>query len=481
MTNVLTIREVKSRRYGTLRLQAEYVGGAVALLDTAVNLVASQIAYVGYSLAIGDPSRDALHYLGIGLIFNALFVLCARSRGAYSRDNLTNQWRQLRVLTLVHGGVFAFLALTAFTLKIGNTFSRGGILTFGLCSLIGILANHAWWIWKVRQSSRTGHSVFAPRRVLLIGSDDTLLREKTISQLQDNGFETVHAMVMPDRSASRDAVQSFFRNVSAMAKQRNAKEIMIVSRWRHIPFMLRSVEDLRVLPLSIRLVVDPFASDVARRPVQQIGDLITVEMQRAPMSWSEIAIKRGIDIVISGTALLVLSPLLVLTALAVKLDSRGPALFKQARLGFNGVPFKILKFRSMRVLEDGERVVQASRGDSRVTRVGRFIRRTSIDELPQLWNILRGDMSLVGPRPHAIAHDNHYEKHLSDYAFRQHVKPGLSGWAQVNGSRGETPTLDCMARRVSLDIWYINNRSLLLDLKILAMTALQLIRNKHIY
>lgn len=355
MTNVLTIRQVKSRRFGLMHLQAEYVGGAVALLDTAINLLASQVAYIGYSLAIGDASRDALHYLGIGLIFNALFILCARSRGAYSRDNLTNLWRQFRVLTLVHGGVFAFLALTAFTLKIGSTFSRGGILTFGVCSLLGILANHAWWSLKIRQSSRSGRSVFAPRRVLLIGSDDALLREQTIGQLRNSGFETVHAMALPDRLASRDVIDRFFRSVSAMAKQRDAKEILLVSRWRHIPFMMRSVDALRILPLPVRLVIDPFASEVARRPIQQIGDLVAIEMQRAPMSRSEVAIKRAIDIVVSGSALFLLSPLLVFVAFAIKLESRGPVLFKQARLGFNGVPFRILKFRSMRVLEDDHR------------------------------------------------------------------------------------------------------------------------------
>ena len=149
-------------------------------------------------------------------------------------------------------------------------------------------------------------------------------------------------------------------------------------------------------------------------------------------------------------------------------------LFVQSRCGFNGKPFRILKFRSMRVLEDGNVVTQAVRNDQRVTRVGRIIRKTSIDELPQLFNVLNGDMSLVGPRPHAVAHDTFYDDHINDYAIRQHVKPGLTGWAQVNGHRGLTPTIESMARRVEHDLWYIDNWSIWLDLKILALTVREL-------
>jgi lipopolysaccharide/colanic/teichoic acid biosynthesis glycosyltransferase len=146
-----------------------------------------------------------------------------------------------------------------------------------------------------------------------------------------------------------------------------------------------------------------------------------------------------------------------MVALAVRLDSRGPILFRQNRNGFNGRPFRIYKFRSMTVMEDGAVVTQAKRDDARVTRVGRFLRRSSLDELPQLLNVLKGDMSLVGPRPHALAHDDHYSGLLAEYAFRHHVKPGITGWAQVNGFRGETPTIDLMKRRIDLDLQYIAN------------------------
>jgi undecaprenyl-phosphate galactose phosphotransferase/putative colanic acid biosynthesis UDP-glucose lipid carrier transferase len=195
----------------------------------------------------------------------------------------------------------------------------------------------------------------------------------------------------------------------------------------------------------------------------------------------EQALKRSVDIFGAGTGLLLLSALMLATALLIKLDSRGPILFTQWRSGFNGRLFRIFKFRSMTVLEDGPVIRQATRNDSRCTRLGRWLRRTNIDELPQLFNVLRGEMSLVGPRPHAAAHDNEYERRIAAYAFRYHVKPGLTGWAQFNGYRGETRTLDLMSKRVELDLWYIKNWSIWLDLKILFGTLTREVWRSHGY
>jgi exopolysaccharide biosynthesis polyprenyl glycosylphosphotransferase len=189
------------------------------------------------------------------------------------------------------------------------------------------------------------------------------------------------------------------------------------------------------------------------------------------------ALKRAMDLAIASLALFFLLPLLLTVAIAIKLDSRGPVLFWQTRRGLYGRPFKILKFRTMTVLEDGSVVEQAKREDSRVTRLGRCLRRTSIDELPQLINVIRGEMSLVGPRPHALAHDDYYGRLIEDYSGRHDVKPGITGWAQINGARGETPELADMRRRVELDLWYVQRWSVGLDLKIIVVTAIQVIRS----
>jgi putative colanic acid biosynthesis UDP-glucose lipid carrier transferase len=183
----------------------------------------------------------------------------------------------------------------------------------------------------------------------------------------------------------------------------------------------------------------------------------------------------------AALGLLLLSPLLALVALLIKFDSPGPVLFRQTRLGFNGRPFKIFKFRTMNVLEDGAGLRQATPVDERTTSFGRWLRRMSIDELPQLFNVLKGDMSIVGPRPHAVAHDEQFERLISHYAYRRRMKPGITGFAQVNGYRGGTPKPNLMESRVKLDILYIENWSIWLDISIVARTLVEVVRGNNAY
>ena len=190
------------------------------------------------------------------------------------------------------------------------------------------------------------------------------------------------------------------------------------------------------------------------------------------------AVKRAVDIVVSLIAIISCLPIFLLVGIVVKLESPGPILFRQRRSGINGKEFFIFKFRTMNVHEDGANVTQARRDDLRVTRVGKYLRRSSMDELPQFLNVLRGDMSLVGPRPHALAHDDRYKVCVRDYVYRYNVKPGITGWAQVKGLRGETSSLEHMAERVRYDLWYINHWSLCLDLNILLRTCFEVFRDR---
>jgi len=190
-----------------------------------------------------------------------------------------------------------------------------------------------------------------------------------------------------------------------------------------------------------------------------------------PVGFTGTVVKRVFDIAASALLLLALSPLLLATALLIRLESPGPALFRQERMGFNGRSFMIYKFRSMRVMEDGRSMRQARKNDSRITRIGRVLRASSIDELPQLLNVLRGDMSLIGPRPHAVSHDSEMERMVTSYAHRNRIRPGISGWAQVNGFRGDTSTREKIEGRVAHDLYYIENWSLLLDLYIVFLTV----------
>ena len=193
------------------------------------------------------------------------------------------------------------------------------------------------------------------------------------------------------------------------------------------------------------------------------------------------SMKRGLDVIVAVFALVLLAPVLAVIALLVWADSGEPIIFRQTRLGLNGQPFNILKFRTMTVMENGDDVRQATRNDARVTRSGHFLRAFSLDELPQLWNVLRGEMSIIGPRPHARAHDEMYAKLIDCYTLRQTMKPGITGWAQVNGLRGETPELSDMRARVDYDIWYTANANIALDIEILFRTAFEVFRRRNAF
>ena len=197
--------------------------------------------------------------------------------------------------------------------------------------------------------------------------------------------------------------------------------------------------------------------------------------------WALRSTKRLLDLVIAVPALIVVAPLLMVLALLIRLDSAGPALFRQRRLGHRGRPFDILKLRTMTVQENGNAIEQARPDDERTTRMGRWLRAFSLDELPQLINVVKGEMSLVGPRPHAWAHDMLYGRLISDYNQRQQVKPGITGWAQIHGFRGATPTVEIMSRRVDLDVWYADHASLGLDLKILLRTPFEVLSRRNAY
>jgi undecaprenyl-phosphate galactose phosphotransferase/putative colanic acid biosynthesis UDP-glucose lipid carrier transferase len=220
------------------------------------------------------------------------------------------------------------------------------------------------------------------------------------------------------------------------------------------------------------------AETVARHDFSERGLTGFVRIQRSGLNKVESAAKRILDLFVTAIAIAILWPVLLLAAIAIKLDSEGPVIFQQRRNGLNGKEFVVYKFRTMTVLEDGPDIIQAGRGDRRVTRVGKFLRRSSIDELPQLLNVLKGDMSVVGPRPHAVAHNMKYRALVPGYDDRFSVKPGVTGWAQVNGLRGETATVHEMAKRVRADLWYINNWSFGLDLAILFRTCFEILREE---
>jgi putative colanic acid biosysnthesis UDP-glucose lipid carrier transferase len=259
-------------------------------------------------------------------------------------------------------------------------------------------------------------------------------------------------------------------SIRAFVSEHGVDRIMITLPMSQNPRILKLLDDLRDTTASVYFVPDFFMSDLIQARMDRMGGLPVLAVCESPFHGIDGSIKRLSDVVISLLAIVILSPVFLVTALAIAFTSPGPILFKQKRYGLDGKEIEVWKFRSMRVQEEGPSVVQAKRNDDRVTKVGRFIRKTSIDELPQFLNVLQGRMSVVGPRPHAVAHNELYRTIIKGYMVRHKVRPGITGLAQVNGARGETSAVADMAKRIDYDLSYLRDWSLQLDIKIILRT-----------
>lgn len=449
------------------------------LIDVVIILLVSVTAGVSYHLyEFGEPGNIFLFH-GQGVIVAVLFVTLEKSNDLYSVPALLKLNSQVRLITLKWIAVFLFLSAIAFTMKIGENFSRGTTISFAVAGLVTLIGTRIGW--KIVLTNRSVVRNFSGRSVALIVEEafafNPLLRESLLHQ----GMQFVHYFVMPiverDSQAQKDAIAK----IISLIRGSNIEEIVVAADVGHWPELSGLLSGLKVFPFPVNLIPLGPLSELFQQRTHLFGDGVAIEIQRGARTLFERSVKRLIDIVVAGTALILLTPLFLMSAIAIKLDSRGPIIFRQRRCGFNGIQFQILKFRTMSVQEDGQIIEQAKLDDARVTGVGSWLRRTSIDELPQLFNVLQGTMSIVGPRPHAVAHDTHFDKLIGKYAFRYHVKPGITGWAQVNGHRGRTVAVSDIERRVQFDLWYIGNWSLMLDLKIILMTAVEVVRGKNAY
>ena len=247
------------------------------------------------------------------------------------------------------------------------------------------------------------------------------------------------------------------------------------------PRILHILDELKDSTTSIYFVPDMFVTDLIQAHPDSVCGMPVISVCDTPFNGSDGAIKRLSDIVLATLILILITPLLIVIAAAIKFDSPGPVIFRQRRCGLDGDEIVVYKFRSMTVTEDGSNITQATQNDARVTPLGALLRRTSCDELPQFINVLQGRMSIVGPRPHALAHNELYRKLIKGYMVRHKVKPGITGWAQVNGFRGETKTLDKMQRRIDFDLDYLRNWSVRLDLYIIFKTISLVIKDQKAY
>jgi Undecaprenyl-phosphate glucose phosphotransferase len=448
-------------------------------IDTLIIFTTCILSGVAYHLQMVNTYGNLEQFAGFAAVATALFVMLAKSRNLYDLSELLNLKAQIRKVTLKWTIIFAFLTTVAFGMKVGDSFSRGATITFAVSGLLALIGMRV--VWRTLLADGLAVRRFSSRRIALIAEQSAAVDSGILETLTRHGLQLAQYFVLPADSDDSWRRKEVIAQAIASLRGSNVEEIVISADLDHWPEVNGLLSELRVLPLPVNLVPAGPLSDLFKLSSHTIGETVTIELQHGPRTLSQRLIKRAADIVLASAALLAFLPLLLVSAIAIKLDSRGPIIFRQWRRGFNGRPFQILKFRTMTVQEDGDTVIQAQQNDLRVTRVGNVLRRTSIDELPQLLNVLQGTMSLVGPRPHAMAHDSQFDKVVGNYAYRHHVKPGLTGWAQVNGYRGETRTVEDIEHRVKLDLWYIDNWTLGTDLKIIFMTVAELARGKNAY
>ena len=325
-----------------------------------------------------------------------------------------------------------------------------------------------------------------PQRAIIVGMNDqgvalaSRVGETPYSRIEFYGF-------FDDRDMSRLAASGDFRLLGNLAdlprfvREKNIQLIYLSIPMASQPRILQVLDDLKDSTASIFFVPDMFITDLIQGQTGSVCGMPVISVCDTPFKGFNGVVKRLSDIVLSILILILVSPVLLAVALGVKATSPGPVIFKQRRYGLDGKEILVYKFRSMNVTEDGAKVTQAQKHDNRITPLGAILRKTSLDELPQFLNVLQGRMSIVGPRPHAVAHNEMYRKLIKGYMVRHKVKPGITGWAQVNGYRGETETLDKMQGRIDYDLDYLRNWSLRLDFYIIAKTIRLVIGDQKAY
>lgn len=475
MADIADFQPPREAGYGAsglrLGIPAYLVGPAVFLVDLCLLVLASLASAIGYHRIMLQEVGDLTTFIGLACAVAFYLSIFLAYRGNYSVRRLMQPPFQCREVTMAWVAVFLMLVTLAFLLKVGPNLSRGATVAFFLTGWSALVGWRALLGAQLRQARAM--RLIAPRQVVVVSDRRVEEARSYLLDLAFHDYEVAHFLVV----TPSDDSDEFGRELMDVARpERRIDSFFLLMDWGRPDQIDRFAEILRAVPLPVRLFPDPKVSRFLGRHELSVGGVWATEIQRAPLSLEERLAKRALDIAVSAVLLILASPLMLASALLVKLGSKGPVLFTQARTGFSGVPFRIFKFRTLTTMDDGRVVRQVSRNDDRLTPVGRWLRRTSIDELPQLINILRGEMSLVGPRPHAAAHTDYYGQLIANYAYRHHVKPGLTGWAQVNGFRGET-TLSQMKARVDHDLWYIDNWSLWLDVKILLKTCIVLLRS----
>jgi Undecaprenyl-phosphate glucose phosphotransferase len=457
-------------------LAIEGLSAAILLGDVAAILIVAVVTGVAYHEVAYRHAGDVPSFLSIGAITATMLILSSVFRGEYRTSNFAEFRPHLSRTTHLWNVIFVALLAIGFLAKVTVTFSRGWMILFYATGLVVLIATRFLAVQAIVAASRAG--LLSSKRVFLVGTGPEVerfvrqgARWPKLMHIVGCRFLTPVAEETP-ADARKTLLEEDLAEAKRGIRYLEPDAIVILAPWSDTDLVAECVETMQQLPGEIHLGPQPVFDNFNNIQLARFGASWGLQLTRQPLSPLEVLTKRAFDLVVSGVALALLTPLFLMIAILIKLDSSGPVFFLQQRYGFNQRPFRIIKFRTMRTLDDGAAVRQATRDDQRVTRFGRWLRRTNLDELPQLFNVIAGDMSLIGPRPHALSHNHEYEQKISLYARRHNVKPGITGWAQIHGLRGETDTADKMQKRVEHDLYYIDNWSFVLDLVILVRTIL---------
>lgn len=457
-------------------------------------------SHSGFDLLLVLTSFVICHKLYLGNLdfSSARFVVMATAlvltyavfsaAGIYQSKRLSILHQALGRLSISWGAVVLTVVLVAFLTKIAFDVSRVWFSLSAVTSYVALVVFRVIHSLILSNSRMRGEQI---QSVVIVGINDSM--RSTLSRVTENpwaGYKIVGVFgSLSDDAAGPIGDGLYAGEVSELLGYIEAARIggaPVSQVWIVLPLSYESEirrisEELRASSVDICLIPDTFGMQLLTGSLTNVAELTVVNFTDIRLRGTAELFKGLFDRVMAIFALIFLSPLLLAIAIAIKIDSRGSVLFSQRRFGINGSEIVVWKFRSMSVQEDGAEIRQATRNDGRVTSVGAFLRRHSLDELPQFFNVLQGSMSLVGPRPHAVSHNEEFRHKIDDYMMRHKIKPGITGWAQINGWRGETDTLEKMEQRVLFDLEYIRNWSAWLDAKIIMLTVVRAFSGKDVY
>ncbi|MEA2839316.1 MAG: hypothetical protein QOF41_646 [Methylobacteriaceae bacterium] len=430
----------------------------------AITLTAIIIGNVYHAVAYGVQGMTE-NFLQLGLFIALIFTMSNVMRQEYSIARyLSFSGHGRRSLVLWNIAFIGALA-SAFVTKTTADWSRVTFVCFYIFGFVALCLTRAALVHFVKASAAAGG--VSARRVFLVGFEDDMHKFIERYSPWTAGLHIVAASVLRKDGDLREDLAL----AAASARMMLPDDVFVLVPWSDEATIDACVDAFLRVPASLHLGPERVLDRFVDARIHKVGTIASLNLVGRPLSTLDVLVKRLFDIVAAASALVLLSPLFLIVAVLIKRDSSGPVLFLQRRYGFNQEPFRIVKFRTMTTIDDDRYVKHTAENDVRITRIGRWMRRYNIDELPQLLNVLLGQMSLVGPRPHALAHDQLFEQTIALYARRHNVKPGITGWAQVNGFRGGISDDAKIRIRIEHDLFYIDNWTLLLDLRILFLTV----------